>query len=180
MAGNDFESAEDALQEANIRNRRDPEAWGWLALTVLKGPEKERRIGEAKKALDLAFELGLDDVVVLHKLAEALAAVDLADYAEACLQRALKVAPDDVRVGTLLGDVLAADGRTAEAANAYQRAIRVRGAPRAHKDAALGKLLVLLKVLGRDRGEAERATMAARAKIRGGVAHAAVAGGVWQ
>lgn len=122
--------AEDALQEANLLENRNPEIWAYLSLFCLQSGVT--RTCEAEKALEQALRLGLANAVLFRELAIAYIAIDKLLTAEDLVRRslALEVATSlggraSGRTRKLLGDVLAGQNQATKAIEEYQSVLQV-------------------------------------------------------
>lgn len=114
---NEVEDAEDALQEANVLDNRNPEVWGYLALLFLLNGDQ--RLHEATHALDEALRCNLRNSGLLRELANAHIAIDRLETAEDLLRRALVIEPSNL-TKRMLADVLAAENALSAAAAQYE------------------------------------------------------------
>jgi len=146
-----LQDAEDALQEANLIDNRNPNIWAYLCVLCLHGGSQ--RMAEAEKSLEQALRLGLTNTAVLREMATSYIAVDKLQTAENLIRRAL--AEDDMmgksnpHTRRLLGDVLAGQNNAAQAIDEYQSVIEDPTADREARIMAGEKCAQLLQSLGR-------------------------------
>lgn len=146
-----LQDAEDALQEANLVDNRNPNVWAYLCVLCLHGGSQ--RMAEAEKSLEQALRLGLTNTAVLREMATSYIAVDKLQTAENLIRRAL--AADEVNgksnphTRRLLGDVLAGQNNAAQAIHEYQSVIEDSSADRESRILAGEKCVQLLQSLGR-------------------------------
>lgn len=148
--------AEDALQEANLLDNRNPEVWAFLSILCLEGGNG-RRTEEAQKSLDQSIRLGLKNPSVLRELTTCYIAVDQLQIAEDLVRRALaceegvngngKSGSSHTR--RMLGDILAGQNNAAKAIEEYQLVINDETTDVETKLATAEKCLELLNTLGR-------------------------------
>lgn len=146
--------AEDALQEANLLDNRNPEVWAFLSLLCNKlGPA---RAEEADASLRQALRLGLSNASLLRELATAYVALDRLAFAEDLVRRAASAEVAVSQTGKasaftrkLLADVLAGQNQAAEAVNAYQDVIGDEVADKQTRIDAGQAAVSLLQSLGR-------------------------------
>lgn len=146
--------AEEALQEANLLDNRDPEIWAYLSLLCLScGPH---RLEEASKSLAQAIRMGLDNPALLRELAMAYIAVDKLQIAEDLIRRTIAVESALTESGRanphtrkLLADILAGQNQAALAVDEYQIVIGDEYADVSTKLQAGEKCVKLLSSLGR-------------------------------
>lgn len=146
--------AEDALQEANLIDNRNPEVWAYLSVLCLS--TGGHRMEEAERSCQQALRLGLTNAGVLREMATAYIAVDKLRSAEELIRRAMacdmadgsnKPTPHTRR---LLGDVLAGQNQAAQAIEEYQSVIEDESADMATRIAAGENCITLLSSLGRN------------------------------
>ena len=146
-----LQDAEDALQEANLIDNRNPNVWAYLCVLCLHGGSQ--RMPEAEKSLEQALRLGLTNTSVLREMATSYIAVDKLQTAENLIRRAL--AEDDLKgksnphTRRLLGDVLAGQNNAAQAIDEYQSVIEDPTAEKEARIMAGEKCVQLLQSLGR-------------------------------
>ena len=146
-----LQDAEDALQEANLIDNRNPNVWAYLCVMCLAGGSQ--RMTEAEKSLEQALRLGLTNTAVLREMATSYIAVDKLQTAEDLIRRAL--ANDDLtgksnpHTRRLLGDVLAGQNNAAQAIDEYQSVIEDPAADRDVRILAGEQCVQLLQSLGR-------------------------------
>jgi Flp pilus assembly protein TadD len=145
--------AEDALQEANLLNNRNPEVWAFLSILCLE-TGSGRRTEEAQKSLQQSLRLGLTNVAILRELATCYIAVDQLQIAEDLVRRALaceEAAGGKVSSHTrrMLGDVLAGQNNAAKAIEEYQLVINDSATDYETKIVTAEKCIDLLNTLGR-------------------------------
>ena len=147
--------AEDALQEANLLDNRNPEVWAFLSILCLS-TGGAHRMHEAEKSLEQALRLGLTNASILRELATAYIAVDKLQLAEDLTRRALasewslsqdsKSSPYTRR---LLGDILAGQNQAVQAIEEYQQVLADDAADMDTRLDAAEKCRALLVSLGR-------------------------------
>jgi tetratricopeptide (TPR) repeat protein len=146
-----LQDAEDALQEANLIDNRNPNVWAYLCVLCLHGGSQ--RMAEAEKSLAQALRLGLTNTAVLREMATSYIAVDKLQTAEDLIRRAL--ANDDLmgksnpHTRRLLGDVLAGQNNAAQAIDEYQSVIEDPTADKEARILAGEQCVQLLQSLGR-------------------------------
>ena len=168
--------AEDALQEANLLENRNPDIWAYLCLFIL-ATGSTHRIEEAEKSLGQALRLGLNNSILLRELAISFMSIDKFVIAEDLVRRSLSI--ETGAVGTLpssnsgtqlattgqtsapaprgnahtrklMGDILAAQNQAVNAIAEYQGLISDMDVDATIRIAAGEKCLALLVRLGRD------------------------------
>ncbi|CAE7804940.1 Cfap70, partial [Symbiodinium microadriaticum] len=119
--------AEDALQEANLIDNRNPEVWAYLAILCLH--TGDHRMEEAERSCEQALRLGLNNSAILREIAMAFISVDKLRTAEELVRRSMA---SDLADGApkpnshtrrLLGDILAGQNQAVEAIEEYQSVI---------------------------------------------------------
>jgi len=141
-----LQDAEDALQEANIRNNENALVWGYICLLCMA--VGKTRLEQANKALRVAQRLDLSDPTLLRELGNAYTQVDLLDTAEALFRRSLAHDPSP-HTRRRLADVLSAQNSMAEAVNEYRRVIST-SSDKDDVELAILQCEKLLRSLGRD------------------------------
>ena len=148
----DLVDTEDALQEANLRDHRSPQAWGYLSLCSLRvGGGKMEQAG---KAMDMALQLGLTDAGLLRELGAAYVAYDRLETAEMLYRRSL-AADGSATTRRMLADCLRARNAGDQAVEEY-RQVLASGVGGAEGEKARAALEEVLKSLGREEEVVER------------------------
>ena len=157
---NRLPDAEDALQEANLLENRNPDIWAYLSLFILTTGSMYR-IGEAEQALAQAIRLGLNNSNLIRELAISYMAVDKLVVAEDLIRRALAIETGTASGGVasgrgnsrtrkLMADILAAQNQAAKAIDEYQDILSDDIVELNIRLSAGERCVVLLASLGRD------------------------------
>ena len=145
--------AEDALQEANLIDNRNPEVWAYLTILCLH--TGDHRMEEAEKSCQQALRLGLTNSAVLREIAMAFISMDKLRTAEELIRRSMACDTADgatkpnSHTRRLLGDILAGQNQAAEAIEEYQSVIGDEDADMESRLIAGEKCAELLSSLGR-------------------------------
>lgn len=119
--------AEDALQEANLIDNRNPDVWAYLCVLCLS--TGGHRMEEADSCCYQSLRLGLSNSNILREIATAYIAVDKLLTAEELIRRAMACEMSEngnkpnSYTRRLLGDVLAGQNQAAQAIDEYQAVI---------------------------------------------------------
>lgn len=172
--------AEDALQEANLLENRNPDIWAYLCLYIL-ATGSMHRIEEAERSMAQAIRLGLSNSPLLRELAISFMSIDKFVVAEDLVRRGLAIetgggggglnnnsssagtlmtsqqqqpvspiSKGNAHTRKLMGDILAAQNQAVNAIVEYQGVISDMDVEGAIRIAAGEKCLGLLMRLGRD------------------------------
>ncbi len=98
-----FESADKDLQQSLILNPNDAYVLNYLAYSWL---ERDYKINEAIKMLEIAYEQEKDDPYIIDSIGWAYYLVDDYIKAEKFMKRAVQLMPDDPIVNDHYGDIL--------------------------------------------------------------------------
>lgn len=145
--------AEDALQEANLIDHRNPEVWAYLTILCLN--TGDHRLEEAEKSCQQALRLGLKSSAILREIAMSFIAVDKLRTAEELIRRSMAcdategATKSNSHTRRLLGDILAGQNQAAEAIEEYQFVIGDEDADLESRLVAGAKCEDLLSSLGR-------------------------------
>jgi tetratricopeptide (TPR) repeat protein len=153
-----LEDAEDALQEANLLDNRNPEVWAYLSILCLSGSGSLRH-AEADAAMAQAVRLGLASPALLRELAGSFMSIDQLLTAEDLIRRAISAETEGLpetdgaganpRTRKMLGDILAGQNQAAKAVEEYMLILSDEMADADTKVAVASNCLPLLQALGR-------------------------------
>lgn len=154
-----MQDAEDALEEANLIDNRNPTVWAYLTLLCLNDTTG-RRLFEANRCLEQSLRLGLtgpDSAGLLRELATAHVSVDKLSTAEDLLRRCLRAEAASSPNGKstaysrkLLADVLVGQNLLANAIEEYRTVISDEEGDIQMRLEACEGCISLLAALGRD------------------------------
>lgn len=154
-----MQDAEDALEEANLIDNRNPHVWAYLCLLCIADPSG-RRLLEAGRCLQQALRLGItgpDSGGLLRELAMAHVSVDKLSTAEDLLRRTLRAeaaisisGKSSAYTRKLLADVLVGQNLLVNAVDEYRAVISDEEADVAMRLEACEGCISLLASLGRD------------------------------
>ncbi|CAM9230645.1 unnamed protein product [Discosporangium mesarthrocarpum] len=141
-----WEEAEDALQQASRLDCNNPLIWGHLALLLLSLGED--RLEEGVKVLSQALRLGLKDAPLLRELGNCYVAIDRLEAAEETLRLSL-VSDSNPHTRRRLADVLSARNCVNQAVEEYRQVFLSPSVEEDERKEALSRCSNLLHKMGR-------------------------------
>lgn len=149
-----LEDAEDALQEANLLDNRNPEIWSYLTLLLLTAGQHRRE--EADKCLFQALRLGLSNPSLLREIATCYVGFDQLQVAEDLVRRCIQSelaegegARASAHTRKLLADILVSQNLAIKAVEEYKNVVADDAADMSLRLSAAKECVNLLGALGR-------------------------------